>query len=464
MRIALVSGNREKLPDPTIPIGILSVMANIPKRHETVLIDLCFEGEPLAFLSAQIKSFSPDLVGVGMRNLQSADYSDTTRSIRHYEQILETIRRGTTAPIVLGGSGFSVMPSALMSRLRPDFGISGEGELAFSALIQALEEGEDLDTIGNLYRLDGKRVVSNGPSSEFLDLDTLHTIDRDYVAPLYYAESGIDSLQTKRGCPLQCDYCTYPTIEGRVGRLRSPQLVVDELIEITEHDPAANHVFVVDSVFNLPIRHAKAVCREIIARGVTIPWTCYANPLGFDRELAELMVEADCAGMEVGSDSGSDASLLRLRKGFTTARIREFHSMAETAGIPDCHTFLLGTPGEDFDDVRRTLDFIVDLNPFAAILTAWIDDYESLDSVLAGKRQRLRDSVLELLDAHRNDFPWWSMPSLGVNYGAALFGALRRRGFEGPLWQHMRALTPATSRPLPLGRSRSHVGSEPGGH
>jgi hypothetical protein len=91
-------------------------------------------------------------------------------------------------------------------------------------------------------------------------------------------------------------------------------------------------------------------------------------------------------------------------------------------------------------DVLRTLDFIVDLDPHAAILMAWVDDYEALDPELAKERRRLRDSVLSLLDEHKSAFPWWSIPSLGVNYDPALFSLLRARGLHGPLWQHLRLL------------------------
>jgi radical SAM superfamily enzyme YgiQ (UPF0313 family) len=201
----------------------------------------------------------------------------------------------------------------------------------------------------------------------------------------------------------------------------------------------------VDSVFNLPKSHAKAVCREMIDRQVAIPWTCYANPLGFDLELAELMAEAGCAGMEVGADSGSDEILTRLRKGFSTEQIRNLHRLAAQTGIPDCHAFILGTPGETFDDVLRTLDFIVDLDPFSAILMAWVDDAEALDSEAAREREKLREAILKRLEEHKSEFPWWSIPALGVNYDAKLFDLLRANGYDGPLWRHIRGLVPAAT-------------------
>jgi len=73
---------------------------------------------------------------------------------------------------------------------------------------------------------------------------------------------------------------------------------------------------------------------------------------------------------------------------------------------------------------------------------AWVDDYESLDPALAKKRRALREKILSLLEEHSTEFSWWSIPSIGVNYDASLFDALRKRGHHGPLWQHLRDLSP----------------------
>jgi hypothetical protein len=71
---------------------------------------------------------------------------------------------------------------------------------------------------------------------------------------------GSSRCRPSAGCPLRCDYCTYPLIEGRQGRLRDPGQVADEFMEICSR-PGVEHLFIVDSVFNLPPRHARDVCR-----------------------------------------------------------------------------------------------------------------------------------------------------------------------------------------------------------
>jgi radical SAM superfamily enzyme YgiQ (UPF0313 family) len=439
VRIAFVSGNREHLPDAVTPLGLLYVMASTPDRHEKILIDLCFEPQPAEALGRALAEARPDLVALGMRNIQNNDYSGLSDNLEYYAELIRTSRAACGAPIVLGGSGFSVMPADLMRRLAPDYGISGEGEEAFPRLVEALERGgRGLDEIGALHRLSPHGVVSSPRAAGFLDMNTLPVPDRKLVDRRYHAEYGIDSIQTKRGCPLLCAYCTYPTIEGRVGRVRRPAAVVDEMFQALADQPSIRHFFIVDSVFNLPTVHAKNVCRELIARDWRVPWTCYANPLGFDLEFAELARAAGCAGMEIGSDSGSERVLEELKKGFTLEHVRRLHRHCVAAGLPDCHTFILGTQGETLDDVRRTLDFIAELDPFGAVLMIWVDDYEALDPELRARRMVLRREIEALLLERKDQYPHWSIPALGIRFGERLFTSLRRLGRHGPLWQHAR--------------------------
>jgi radical SAM superfamily enzyme YgiQ (UPF0313 family) len=337
------------------------------------------------------------------------------------------------------------MPSELMVRLRPDYGIAGEAEHAFSLLVEALERAPtELPGIGRLLRFDDGELIASPADSGFLDMNALPVPDRTLVDPRYYARYGIESVQTKRGCPLHCVYCTYPLIEGRVGRKRKPATIVDEMFQALEIHPETHHFFIVDSVFNLPKNHAKEVCHELIRRGWTIPWTCYANPLGFDREIAELARAAGCAGMEIGTDSGCNEILERLRKGFTVDQVRSLHEICLGVGIPDCHTFILGTQGETLDHVHQTLDFVVDLDPFSAILMIWIDDCESVDPALRRERTRLRAQIEEVLVERKQDYPHWIIPPLEINFDRDLFRRLRRSGFRGPLWQHIRPSPIAT--------------------
>jgi hypothetical protein len=117
--------------------------------------------------------------------------------------------------------------------------------------------------------------------------------------------------------------------------------------------------------------------------------------------------------------------------------------------VADCHTFILGTLGETLDDARRTLDFAVELDPWSAIFMLWVDDHEAIDDELRAERNRARGRIAETLREYAACRPTWSVPSLRINFDERLFARLRRRGFHGPLWRHMRAPLAADSTASP---------------
>lgn len=436
VRLAFVAANRERLPDPVVPLGLLSVVASCPSRHERRVLDLCFEDEPRSALVRFLEQERPDLVAFSLRNLHGNDYGSPDANVAGYRMLLEAAREVTDAPLVLGGGGYSVLPERLLAELGADFGVAGEGERAFPALVDALEAGDDAPCLPGVFRREGARVHRPPRHAPFLDLGALPFADRRLVDRRHYRACGTESIQTRRGCPLRCSYCTYPDIEGRTTRLRPARNVADELEHIREVAPEVRHFFVVDSVFNLPEAHAADVCAALAERRIDLPWTCYVNPIALRPELAERMAAAGCVGLEIGSDSGDDAVLRRLRKGFTTEHVRRIHRVARDAGLLDCHTFLLGTPGETLDEVRRTLELVDELDPAAAIFMVWNDEGEALGPV-SPERQALRGRILDLLDAERRTRPRWIIPALGHRFDARRFALLRRRGLAGPLWQHL---------------------------
>jgi radical SAM superfamily enzyme YgiQ (UPF0313 family) len=437
MRIAFISANRETMPDAVIPLGLLHVMAATPDRHEKLFWDLCFEADPLAAVTRNLREHQPDLVAIGLRNLQNMDYTSTTSNLDAYRALIQAVRAHSSAPIVLGGGGFSVAPQGLMEALGAEYGISGEGELAFAHLLDELERAEpSLHAVERLYyRVDGN-LRFTGQSGDNLRIDDLPQPDRSVLDQRYYTNYGIESLQTKRGCPLHCTYCTYPLLEGSQSRMRNPAAVAGEFMALGARD-GVEHVFIVDSVFNLPPRHAKAICRELVARGNLTPWTSYISPVAFDDELAALMVAAGATGMEVGSDSGCDAVLDRLRKGFRTDKIRRLAVVAKEHGLKDFHSFILGTSGETLEDVEQTLDFVEDLDPFAAVMLVWVEDSEALDPKLALMRQDFRAEIYERIGRRARTQPRWVVPRLGIRCNPRSFGVLRKMGLRGPLWQHL---------------------------
>ncbi len=420
MRVLFVSSNREQLPSPVVPLGLLEVAAAARERgHEVALVDLCFEPDPFAALRDAIAAHRPDVVALGVRNLRDNAYVADGALAVYQQEVGRCVREATDAPLVVGGAAVSLQPAKMLERLGAQHAIVGEGELALPALLDALGRGERPPSIVR---------------APLAALDALPRPAWDLVDGRHFEQDGTAPVQTKRGCAFACTYCDYPDLEGHAVRAHDPSRIADE-VEALANDGRVSHVFFVDAVFNAPRAHAHAVCDALIARGAPLPWVCYASPAGLDDALVAKMARAGCVGAEIGTDSGTDAGLRRLRKPFDVAQVRRVRASFCAHGLLDCHSFILGAEGESVEQARETLDFVVDLDPDLAIFLVFAEDREDLvgRDVEAGHRAALR--AMLATEAPRR--AGWIVPELGVRFGAKLTRIVRQRKLRGPSWLHL---------------------------
>lgn len=137
MKILLISANTVQDPYPVYPLGLDYVAGAIPEKHSVLIADLNLENA-LTNLQALLDSEQPDVIGISLRNIDNTDTTDPRGFTNQYKNLTALIRTHSTAPIVLGGSGFSIFPRELMALLDADYGIAGEGE-RFATLLEALE-------------------------------------------------------------------------------------------------------------------------------------------------------------------------------------------------------------------------------------------------------------------------------------------------------------------------------------
>jgi len=444
--VLLVSANREHLPAPVVPLGLLSIAGALRAAgHEVGFVDLCFEREPLTALTSAIHAFAPTVVGLGLRNLHSNAYDGTDRLVAEYEGVAQAIRAATSAPLLVGGSAFSLQPQRLLAALGADHGVVGEGETAAAEIVAGLDRRERPPRLVHAAAIAGAR--------RGIDLDSLAGPARDLVDPRYYAFDGTANLQSRRGCAFQCAYCDYPDLEGRRVRVRSPAAVADELFALAA-TPGVTHAFFVDSVFNVPRSLTLAICDAIVARfGRTppLPWVCYASPFGLDDTIVGAMARAGCVGAELGSDSADEGVLQRLRKPFGLDAIFAAHELFRRHDLLDCHTFVLGAESvlgpesglsrlggaarwsESLDEARRTLATIDRLDPDVAAFIVFSEDREERGPHAA----HLRKELLALLAVEAPRRPGWIVPELGIRFGEKLTRTIRRYAIRGPAWLYL---------------------------
>ncbi len=340
---------------PSLPLG-LGCVATATERagHEVKLVDLMDQTDTLPAIRAAVEGFKPDIIGISVRNIDDQAMENTRFLLDQAKGVVADCRAVSDARIVLGGAGFSLLPEAVLAYLGVEMGIQGEGEKAFTTLLDHLERGADLSGVPGLFLpgqgLQGERAFTK-------DLDEFPLPD-DHL--LGAADAGKEdmmiSVQTRRGCPMDCSYCSTATIEGRRLRKRSPDAVVEWIAR--RRRAGFKKFMFVDNTFNVPAPYARELCRALAKEGLDISWACIIYPGVGDRDLVKDMAEAGCTEASLGFESGSDRMLASMNKRFDKKVVREFSKMLADHGISQMGFQLLGGPGETRESVMESFNLV----------------------------------------------------------------------------------------------------------
>ena len=355
MRVLFVSANTEQISLPTLPLG-LGCVATATERagHEVKLVDLMDQTDTLSAIRGAVEGFPPDIIGISVRNIDDQAMENTRFLLDQAKKVVADCRAVSNARIVLGGAGFSLLPEAVLAYLGAEMGIQGEGERAFTTLLDHLERGADLSGVPGLY-LPGKGL--QGERGFTKDLDEFPLPD-DHL--LGAADAGnkdmMISVQTRRGCPMDCSYCSTATIEGRRLRKRSPEAVVEWIAR--RRRAGFKKFMFVDNTFNIPASYARELCRTLAKEKLDISWACIIYPGVGDRDLIKDMAGAGCSEASLGFESGSDRMLASMNKRFDKKAVREFSKMLADQGISQMGFQLLGGPGETRESVMESFTLV----------------------------------------------------------------------------------------------------------
>jgi len=359
MKVLLISANTEKINMPILPMGLGFVAAAVQQAgHRVRFVDLMGPGAHLAMLEEEIKPFQPDVIGISIRNVDDQVSESPRFLIEGAREVVATCKRLSDAPVVLGGAGYSLFPEAALVYLGADMGIQGEGEAAFCELLERFAANAPLDEVPGLY-LRGKGLQAPRTYVRLLD-DWPFPDPAIFDASLFKDPTYYLPIQTRRGCPLHCSYCSTASIEGSRIRKRSPESVVRELARW--HQAGFHRIFFVDNTFNLPPAYAKSLCDLLAREKLDLTWRCILYPGNVDESLVTAMARAGCEDVSLGFESGSQPVLDGMRKGFDTREIRRTAQMLGGAGIGRMGFLLLGGPDETKETVQESLEFVDSLH------------------------------------------------------------------------------------------------------
>ena len=352
MKFLLISANTCTEPYPVYPLALNYLSAALRNEFngmEIAIYDVNIQGAE--GLESFVSEFGPDFTGISLRNIDNVNLYNSKNFINDYKELVKTVKNSSGSVVIAGGAGFSIYPEKLFAYLGCDFGVCGEGESTLVELVKVLRSGGDVSKIEGLVHLHDGRVVVNKRTNYF---NGISFELNDTLTDFYWKSSGMMNIQTKRGCPYRCVYCSYPVIEGKKVRMLDPVSVVDTVKRSVEK--GFDYFFFTDSVFNMNPDYNRNFAELMIKSGVNVKWGAYFRPAGTTFEDLELYKRSGLTHIEFGTESFSDRVLKSYGKEFSFSDIKNYTEMCRELKIYNAHFLILGGYGETEDTLTETFE------------------------------------------------------------------------------------------------------------
>jgi hypothetical protein len=365
MRILLIATNRHsrwmsKDEVRPLPIGLAYVAAYIDsQRHPLRIMDLMFSEDYLEDVDQAIHEFSPELVGLSIRNLDNGSCVDPQSALPITREVIQRVRSCSKAVIVCGGPAFSVLPQECFRYLEPDIGLTGDAAETFANLVELLEKGKSYKQLpGVVYPDNGEiNIASQRATSTLSRPPRLNNLD---LTRYQKAGFGVGVI-TKLGW--YSSTTAVPTPEDQWRIVRPIPEVVEEVHRL-QNCHKVREFFFIDQTFNQPVEYAKELCRCLIDQGISIKWNTNLGPQDCDEELISLMVQSGCQMALIGGGGMTPHSALsdgfeeRVKLSTDLVALQRLCDLCHAEGLAYSITQPFGEPSETKDTIRTKIAFL----------------------------------------------------------------------------------------------------------
>lgn len=353
----------------TIPLGLLVIAGCLREAGYSVcIIDDNLERRGAAWVASQVRLQQVDAVGI------SVNLATVQTSVEIYEALKES-----GVPVFVGGPEVTANLESVLAAIDAPFAVQGEGEEAVVEFLGELFGKRQFHRVGGLTFWDshqGSYVINE--SRQWIEMDVIPLLPYDIIDLSRYDRSyaefsagKVEVLNTSRGCPFHCTFCSNKYVWSNQYRVMSPQRMLDHVRHALDSTDATAIYFREDH-FTLNEQRVRDFCDLVREQGLQFEWGCESRVNNLSVEFVQSMYEAGLRSMWFGVESGSDEVLKRLKKGITVAQIREATRICRKVGVKVGFSVMLGMPGETRNDLKKTLDLVFSLKPdwvyFAAFL------------------------------------------------------------------------------------------------
>lgn len=328
------------------PLGVGTLMAILEREGHKVHFDDQYLAPWPIFDSAHfLAKHKIDVVGIYCNTICLQGTLSLVRKLQYLRE------RGLwKGRIAVGGPHTSYGAESLPEYI--DHICIGEGDITFPEMINGLEkqriaEGKKVEDLDSLPRPAWQHFIYRG-------YDWSSPWDEGY--PMY-------TLNTSRGCPFACTFCSVKGVWGRTYRFMSAERVIED-IEVMRRYYGMQAAYFREDHFTLDRQRTVNFCEELIRRNIVFPWLCESRADSIDSpEVIELMARAGCKALYIGVESGSQRMLDLLKKHEQVEQFERVIKKARACGIRTYASMIYGVPGETEDDVILTEEFLARANP-----------------------------------------------------------------------------------------------------
>jgi len=331
-------------------VGPVALAAYLRKHDIQVkVVDFYFD---------EVKSFDSDIIGI----------SSTFLGIQNVIEISSIVRKeNPSAIIVLGGPiSWSIPPEILLKEIPDiDYIVQREGEQTFLELINMLHgKGNPHSVQGIVFR--EKDGIVETKHRELLSFNSLPLPAWELMGIPSTKRVPVLPVETSRGCPYNCAYCSEVTYWGKPVRYRDSISVIEELIYNAEELGITTYRFS-DSCFSAPADRCEKLCdtiyTQLVSNNIKIKWSSYARIENLSQSLLEKMKRAGCVALDIGLEAGSTQVLRKMGRGYSRENAVQVARAARDAGIITNFNIVVGFPGETEETVKKTAEVINEAAP-----------------------------------------------------------------------------------------------------
>lgn len=322
-------------------LGLLTILGGTPDRFEISMQD--------EYLAPIDYDEPCDLVALSAK---------TSCSVRAYEVAAEFRKRGKK--VVLGGIHCSLRPEEALEQV--DYIVTGEAEQTWLTFLDDFEAGHP----ERRYDTAQFPPMSEVPFPSFGQEDSKRFL--------------LHQIQTTRGCPFQCRFCSVPDISGQAFRFKPVERVIEEVRALPRRGPLVERIkslYIVDDNFISRTRYTKELLEALVPlrkKGEIPDWSAETTlNVATDEELLDLFRDAGCTTLIIGFESVSQETLKSMAKGINFClSFQEATERIHQRGITIVGNFIVGFDTDTLSVFRDTRDFVFQNNilyPFFSILT-----------------------------------------------------------------------------------------------